>query len=174
MLHERVTRGSQRSVRAATHGDLPAIRLIYNQGIEDRIATLDTEPKGDSDILAWFNDHDERYKVLVAEDGNDILGWASLNRYSHRCAYNAVADLSVYVLRDKRRTGVGSMLMREIEEAAKGSGFHKIVLFAFPTNEAGRQLYVKSGFTDVGVFREQGVLDGKYVDVIAMEKILAE
>ncbi|MBV9085813.1 MAG: N-acetyltransferase [Acidobacteriaceae bacterium] len=173
MLRERVTQASQYSVRAATRSDLPAIQLIYNEGIEDRIATLDTELKSDSEIFAWFNDHDGRYAVLVAEGGGDIVGWTSLNRYSHRCAYDGVADLSIYVRRDKRGTGVGSALMQEIEEAAKTGGFHKIVLFAFPTNEAGRRLYLNSGFADVGRFREQGQLDNKYIDVIAMEKILA-
>ena len=160
------------TVRAATLADLSAIRLIYNQGIEDRVATLDTDAKTEAEIHEWLRDRDERYAVLVATEADGVVGWASLNRYSHRCAYDGVAELSVYVRRDRRGSGVGSSLLRDIERAATRNGFHKVVLFAFPTNEPGRRLYVKAGFRDVGTFREQGRLDGKFVDVIAMEKIL--
>ena len=52
------------------------------------------------------------------------------------------------------------------------AGFHKIVLHALDANEWGKRLYRKSGFAKVGVFREHGVLDGRRVDVIAMEKII--
>ena len=172
MLRDRIRCDSRYRVRRSTAHDLAAIRLIYNQGIEDRIATLDAEPKTTANIDKWYGQHDDRYCVIVATNDDDVVGWAALNRYSHRCAHDSVADLSIYVRRDKRGSGVGSLLMREIEEAAKKGGFHKIVLFAFPTNAGGRQLYLKSSFRDVGIFREQGTLDGEYVDVIAMEKIL--
>jgi phosphinothricin acetyltransferase len=48
-----------------------------------------------------------------------------------------------------------------------------MVLATMPWNEAGVALYAGFGFTRVGVYREQGLLDGKWVDVLIMEKILA-
>jgi phosphinothricin acetyltransferase len=160
-------------VRSAAAGDLDAIRRIYNEGIADRIATLDEEPKTAADIAAWWSAHADPYAALVAEDeSNAVLGWASLNPYSHRCAYRGVADLSVYVGRDARGTGVGSALLAVLEKRAKQNAFHKIVLFALAANAGARALYRKFGYRDVGVFRDQGKLDGAFVDVIAMEKIL--
>jgi len=98
--------GNALHVRDAAAADLEAIRRIYNEGIEDRIATLDADPKDADDIAAWWAQHGERYRVLVAEAaGGTVLGWASLNPYSHRCAYNGVADLSVYVARAARGCG---------------------------------------------------------------------
>jgi len=159
--------------RSATPADLEEIRRIYNEGIEDRIATLDQDPKSGADIARWWKEHTERYPVLVAEsDGGDIVGWASLNPYSHRCAYRGVGDLSVYVARSARGSGVGSALLIALERKAKQNAFHKIVLFTFPFNAAGQALYRKFGYRDVGVFHEQGKLDGAFVDVMAMEKIL--
>jgi len=161
-------------VRGATDADLSAIRRIYNEGIEDRIATLDEDPKTPDDIAAWWDAHKGRYAVLVAEEaGGDIVGWASLNPYSHRCAYAGVADLSVYVSRAARGTGVGSLLLRALEEAAAANEFHKIVLFTFAFNAGGQGLYRKFGYREVGTFRDMGLLDGRLVDVMAMEKILA-
>jgi phosphinothricin acetyltransferase len=160
-------------VRSAVGADLGAIGRIYNEGIEDRIATLDEQPKTDDDMAAWWAAHQGRYAVLVAEDANgDIRGWASLNPYSHRCAYAGVADLSIYVARDARGSGVGSALLAALEKAAKGHDFHKIVLFTFTFNAGGQRLYRKLGYREVGVFHEMGKLDGRFVDVMAMEKTL--
>ncbi len=160
-------------VRVATESDLTAIRAIYNEGIADRVATLDEEPKSAGDIAAWWSDHGGRYAVLVAERGGAVVGWSSLNRYSHRCAYDGVADLSVYVAREARGKGVGFELLDALERVARGNGFDKIVLFTLPFNANGQALYRKAGFREVGTFRNQGRLDGRFVDVMAMEKLLS-
>ena len=160
------------TVRRAGTADLAAIGAIYNEGIADRIATLDEEPKTPAALAAWWAEHDDRYAVLVAERAGAVVGWASLNRYSHRCAYRGVADLSIYVARSARATGVGSVLLNALEQAARASEFHKIVLFTFPFNLNGQGLYRKLGYREVGTFREQGKLDGRFVDVAAMEKLL--
>jgi len=145
---------------------------MYNQGIEDRVATLDEAQKSVEDIERWWADHGGRYAVCVAEEDGALVGWASLNRYSHRCAYDGVADLSVYVARERRGCGVGSKLLASLEEEAVRRGFHKIVLFTFGFNALGQGLYRKRGYREVGIFREQGRLGERYIDVMAMEKIL--
>jgi L-amino acid N-acyltransferase YncA len=167
-----MTASREPAIRPAREADLGAIRAIYNEGIEDRVATLDEDPKTDGDIREWFAAHSDRYAVLVAERDGEIVGWASLNPYSHRCAYRAVADLSVYVARNARGTGVGSALLSALEPVARANEFHKIVLFALAFNDAGLRLYRSLGYRYVGVFEEQGLLDGRAVDVVAMERIL--
>ncbi|MBR8660660.1 phosphinothricin acetyltransferase [Brevibacillus aydinogluensis] len=162
----------QVTIRKAQHHDLGSILHIYNQGIEDRIATLELDTKDLTYMDNWFQEHQGRYTVLVAEVEGSVVGWASLNRYSHRCAYNGVADLSVYVDRSVRGRGVGNHLLEALETEAKNNGFYKIVLFTFPFNGLGQGLYRKRGFREVGVFEKQGILDGQFVDVMAMEKIL--
>ncbi len=120
----------------------------------------------------WFANHTERYTVLVAESNEKILGWVALNPYSHRCAYAGVGELSVYIDRFSRGKGVGTALLQAIEAHAKVHGFYKIVLFTFPFNSLGQGLYKKQGFREVGVFQNQGKLDGKFVDIAAMEKLI--
>lgn len=159
-------------VRRATLADTESILRIYNQGIEDRIATLETETKDSSYMEEWFHDHQGRFCVLVAEKEGKVIGWASLNPYSHRCAYKGVADLSVYIDRNYRGQGVGSSLLDALEKAAKEHEFYKIVLFTFPFNQGGQGLYKKKGYRQVGVFEKQGVMDGEFIDVMIMEKLL--
>ena len=160
------------TVRPATAADAEAICLIYNQGIEDRVATLETEMRTPAERREWLAARGVRHPVFVAVDGPAVVGWASLNRFNPRPAYDHVADLSVYVERGWRGRGVGRILLARAIEAARETGHHKMVLAAFPTNGAGMALYEKMGFSRVGIYREQGMLDGRWVDVIVMERLL--
>jgi len=166
-------RGEDMKIQEASAGDLEQILIIYNQGIEDRIATVEEQTKDLDYMMGWFRNRSDRYAVLVAKEGDLVLGWASLNPYSHRCAYAGVADLAIYVRREWRGRGIGTQLLELIEQTAKEKGFYKIVLFTLPFNAVGQRLYRKRGFREVGVFRNQGKLDGNFVDVMAMEKIIS-
>jgi phosphinothricin acetyltransferase len=160
------------TIRRATEADVPAITRIYNEGIVDRVATLETEERTDEERRAWLLGRDERHPVFVAVRDNIVLGWASINVFNPRAAYRFVADFSVYVAREARGSGVGSALLREAIAEAQRLGYHKLVLAGFPFNDAGLALYRKLGFREVGVYREQGVLDGRWVDTIVMELLL--
>ncbi len=159
-------------IRGAEETDISLILDIYNQGIEDRIATLEAETKDYSYMKEWFERHQGRYKVVVAEQDGKVVGWASLNPYNNRCAYEGVAELSIYISRDQRGMGIGKKLLAEIESLARANSFHKIILFTFPFNQLGQGLYRKMGYREVGVFKNQGMIDGKSIDVMALEKLL--
>lgn len=178
-------------VRLATPADAAAIARIYNQGIEDRVATLETELRTPEERREWLASRSPRHPVIVAEaaepasssgrpptgraglaDPATIVGWGSLNVFNARAAYRSVADFSVYVERAWRGKGVGRALLERLVALAREHGFHKMVLSAFPTNTGGMALYTRLGFRTVGVYKDQGQLDGQWVDTIVMEKLL--
>ncbi|HEU5189064.1 MAG TPA: arsinothricin resistance N-acetyltransferase ArsN1 family A [Methylomirabilota bacterium] len=169
---------SEFAIRAATASDAAAICLIYNQGIEDRIATLETELRTPAERGQWLAARGPRHPVFVAEapPGAEgpavVVGWGSLNVYNPREAYRYVADFSVYVERGWRGRGVGRQLLAHLIEQARALDYHKMILSTFPFNESGVALYERMGFTKVGVFREMGRLDGRWVDTLIMEKLL--
>src|SRR5262245_25067703 len=160
------------TIRAAGLDDAPAIAEIHNQGIVDRIATLDTNLRTPDGVRNWLVARGPRHPVIVAEADGQLAGWASLNAFNPRAAYDHVADFSVYVDRAWRGKGVGSLLLPRLIDLARGIGFHKMVLSALARNDAGTALYGKFGFSRVGIYREMGVLDGQWVDVALMERIL--
>lgn len=185
-------------LRLATASDAEAICRIYNQGIEDRVATLETELRTPDERRQWLASRSSRHPVIVAEPealsadaepGRSSLrppsvqagltapattiAWASLNVFNARESYRFVADISVYVERSWRGKGVGRALLEKLTELGRQHGFHKLVLSAFPGNAGGMALYAKSGFRTVGIYHEQGQLDGKWVDTIVMEKLLS-
>jgi L-amino acid N-acyltransferase YncA len=177
-------------VRPATEADAAVICRIYNQGIEDRLATLETELRTPDERRQWLAARTPRHPVIVAEPPEPAtsstspptpragpgapapIAWASLNVFSPREAYRFVADISVYVERSWRGKGVGRVLLARLIELAPQHGFHKLVLSAFPFNPGGMALYEAMGFRTVGIYKEQGQLDGHWVDTIIMERLL--
>ena len=193
-------------MRAAVENDAAAICDIYNQGIEDRLATLETELRTPEERRQWLKSRGPRHPVIVAETTQPdtisnrppvgvrsrrafdargepamdqaglaapvTVGWGSLNPYNPREAYRHVADFSIYVERAHRGKGVGRIVLARLIELARELGYHKLVLSAFPFNPAGMALYEKLGFRTVGIYKEQGLLDGRWVDTIVMEKLL--
>ncbi|HTE84282.1 MAG TPA: arsinothricin resistance N-acetyltransferase ArsN1 family A [Dehalococcoidia bacterium] len=160
-------------IRDATPDDTAAIAHIYNQGIEDRVATLETQLRSPQERVEWLAERGSRHPVLVAVDGSGaVIGWGSLNPFNHRPAYHHVVDFSCYVARQHRGRGVGEALLSALEVRARSLGYHKMVLAGFPTNAPAMRLYERHDFVTVGIYHEQGMLDGHWVDVIVMEKIL--
>jgi phosphinothricin acetyltransferase len=159
-------------IRDALASDAACIAAIYNQGIVDRIATLEVEERTPEERSYWLTTRETRHPVLVAEVHQEVVGWGSLNPFNSRKAYDFVADSSIYVERSWRGKGVGSALLLALIERARQLGYHKMVLAAFPWNTAGLALYQRFDFRTVGIYQEQGLLDGKWVDTLVMEKIL--
>ena len=162
------------TIRLAQPEDAAAIATIYNQGIRDRVATLETEERTAEERAAWLASRDERHPVYVAELNGEVVAWGSLNPFSPRPAYQWVADFSVYVDSAKRGHGLGGTLLDHLIEQATRLGYHKLVLAAFPFNQPGMRLYRSRQFREVGTYHEQGRLDGQWVDTIIMERMLGE
>jgi L-amino acid N-acyltransferase YncA len=160
------------TMRLATARDAAAVCEIYNQGIEDRVATLETELRTPEERAQWLAARAARHPVLVAERDGRVVAWGSLNAFNPRDAYRFVVDLSIYVERSRRGQGVGRVLLARLIELAREHGYHKMVLSAFPTNDGGMALYRRLGFRTVGIYKEQGLLDGRWVDTIVMELLL--
>ncbi|HEV3139975.1 MAG TPA: arsinothricin resistance N-acetyltransferase ArsN1 family A [Vicinamibacterales bacterium] len=160
------------TLRPATAADAAAICAIHNEGIVDRVATLDTDLRTPEIIRRWLDDRSPRHPVVVAEINEGIVGWGSLNRFNPRAAYDHVADFSVYVARHRRGQGFGRQILDRLIALGREHGFHKLVLSALASNRAGFALYERAGFAHVGVYREQGLIDGRWADVAVMERLL--
>ena len=118
------------SVRPARREDAPAITEIYNQGIEDRIATLETEPRTPADIAPWF-DHALAF-VSIVEPTGEVVGYAVAHPYADRCCYRGIGEFSVYARRSHRGQGVGPIAMAALVDAARESGLWKLMSRVFP------------------------------------------
>lgn len=161
-------------IRPATLADLKAITDIYNEAILTTIATFDTEPKSVADQQSWFYAHGSRYPIRVAELDRRVIGWASLSKWSDRCAYADTAEISLYVLEACRGQGIGKALMIAIIQAGQKAGLHTVMARIVAGNEVSVHLHQSVGFEHVGVMREVGRKFGRLLDVYLMQKIYHE
>ncbi len=162
--------GNKLRARPAWVSDAAAIAGIYNQGIEDRVATFETEPRAAEQIARWF---DSGRPIVVAEDADGaVIAFASTSAYRDRPCYAGIAEFSVYVRRDWRGRGAGQVALAELIEAAGAAGLWKLVSRVFPENAASRALLQRMGFREVGVYQRHGRLDGVWRDCVIVERLL--
>ncbi len=157
------------NARTADRADASAIAAIYNQGIEDRIATFENKPRTAEDIAKWF---DDVHPIVVVENDGRIVAFAATSTYRPRACYAGIAEFSAYVARDFRRLGAGRLALQALLWAAADANYWKLVSRVFVENLASRSLLQKLGFREVGIYERHGQLDGQWHDVVIVEKLI--
>jgi phosphinothricin acetyltransferase len=160
--------------RVATPEDAAAIARIYNEGIADRMATFETEPRTTADVARGLRERAPRWPTVVVERDGRVIAWASATEYRPRACYAGVAEFSVYVARDARGTGAGREAMDALVGECEGRGFWKLLSRVLPENEASRKLLAKVGFREVGTYRRHARLDGEWRDTVIVERLIGE
>lgn len=161
-------------IRKASVADAAAIAQIYNEAILTTTATFDTETKSIEERVQWLQCHDERHPVLVATLDDDVVGWASLSRWSDRCAYQDTAETSFYVHSTHRGRGIGRKLKRAIIQEARQLGFHTLIARVAEGSNESLHLNESEGFVLVGTLKEVGRKFGKLLSVHIFQKMLHE
>jgi L-amino acid N-acyltransferase YncA len=159
-------------LRPAESADAEALASIYNEGIAGRDATFETEPRSGSDFAGLLGP--DGTPALVAELDGSVVGGAWTVPYSDRACYAGILDISVYVTAAARGRGIGTALCDGVASAAASRGYHKLVSKLFTDNEASRRLTKRCGFREVGLHLRHGQLEGRWLDVVLVERLLGE
>lgn len=161
------------TIRSATRADAPAMARIYNQAVVSSTATFDTETETVEERERWLEEHTApQHPVLVAERDGRVIGWASLSRYSARCAYVATVEASAYIDEAETGHGLGTALSEALLQAGRAGGVHAVLARICTENTASLAMSRKLGFFEVGVMREVGVKFGRSLDVMMLEMLL--
>jgi L-amino acid N-acyltransferase len=121
--------------------------------------------------MQWFRNHDAAHPVIVGLIDNNVVGWASLSKWSDRCAYDGTAEVSVYVHKDFRDKGIGKRLLEVITLEGKEKGLHTLISRISEGNEKSIYLHERLGFNSVGTLKEVGKKFGKLLDVHMLQKV---
>ncbi|HXM58176.1 MAG TPA: arsinothricin resistance N-acetyltransferase ArsN1 family A [Candidatus Dormibacteraeota bacterium] len=162
------------AARPARLDDAEAIARIYNQGIEDRVATFETEPRQPSHVAALLAARQGTHPAVVVERDRELIAFAWSSPYSDRPCYAGIGEFSVYVAREARGAGAGSIALRALLQACERAGLWKVVSKVFVENATSRRLCASAGFSEVGVHRRHARLDGEWRDVVVVERLLGE
>ena len=159
-------------VRKAVSDDIDGITEIYNDSVLNSIATFDTESKDIDEQRRWFEYHDQRHPILVAEENGKVSGWICLSEWCDRQAYSDTAELSIYVHQDMRGRGIGRKLIEAVIHEARSIKLHVIIARIETSNKIIIHLLKIFGFKQIGVMKEVGFKFGKLLDVLIMQLVL--
>jgi L-amino acid N-acyltransferase YncA len=163
-----------RRTRLARLEDAAAIARIYNQGIEDRIATFEIEPRTAEDIVTALQERGERFPTMVHERDGRVVAVAWASAYRSRSCYAGIAEFSVYTERAARGAGAGRVALEALLQECERRGFWKLVSRIIPENLASRALCRRLGFREVGTYHRHAKLDGQWRDCVIVERLLGE
>jgi L-amino acid N-acyltransferase YncA len=160
-------------IRPAEPADAEAIAEIYNQGIEERQATFQTRLHEPGELE--LKTEQRGGHLIVAEEGNQVVGWAAWSGYDDPADYYAgIAECAVYVGREARGKGVGRALLDQLADDGPRLGIHKLIAKVFTSNAASVALFRRCGYREVGTHLRHGCLDGEWKDVLVMELSLSD
>jgi phosphinothricin acetyltransferase len=161
-------------VRRAVAADAEATAGLYGEAIASGRATLRWRAPEPREMHERISDPDARHPVVVAELDGEVVACAWIDPYSPAEWYADVGEFSVYVAPDVQRLGIGTILVGALLEAAHQGGLRKVTAKVLADNEASRRMCAQLGFREVGVHRRHGRIDGRWQDVVILERFLEE
>lgn len=159
-------------IRLASAADLEAIRDIYNHYVLASTCTYQNVPDTAAERAAWFAAHDEAHPVTVAELNGRVVGWGVLSVFRGRWGYRHTVENSVYVHHELHGRGIGSALLEDLIERARGLGHHTMVAGISAEQAGSIALHHKFGFVTVGHLKEVGHKFDHWLDVVFVQKML--
>lgn len=154
-------------IKPMEQGHWNVVSEIYNEGIDTGIATFETQVPTYKD---WDKAHLKSCRI-VALDKTTVIGWAALSPVSGRCVYGGIGEVSVYISRTSRGTGVGKLLMKHLIYESEKEGLWTLQSGIFPENKASIKLHEKVGFRYIGKRERVGrTSQGAWKDNLLFER----
>ncbi len=151
--------------------DYEAIAEIYNEHILARKSTMDQVLKKAADIQRWIEQFNDRERLFVLKREGQTIGWGIIKRYSNREGYRFACETAIYLKGEERRKGYGSYMKKEILKHCKALGYHHLVAKIFAINKGSIEYNRRLGYEIVGVQKQIGVVNGKWMDIVIMQYV---
>ncbi|GAA3846804.1 GNAT family N-acetyltransferase [Sphaerisporangium flaviroseum] len=160
-------------IAVATDDDLPQIVEILNHAAANSTATFAARPTSVAERRDWFEQFSSTgpYRLLVARDGSQVLGFAYSQRYRDGDAFQETVEVSIALHVSSRGQGIGTLLYRALFDCLAHEPVHVVLAGIAMPNDASVALHRRFGFTEVGVFREYAVKNGQYISSLWMQRL---
>ncbi|EEG07215.1 GNAT family N-acetyltransferase [Pseudogulbenkiania ferrooxidans] len=160
-------------IRDARLADLPPILAIYNDVIATSTAVYCDLPSTLEERQAWFEGRRAQgYPVLVAEYGDEVVGFASFGDFRAFPGFRYTVEHSVHIHRDHRGRGIGEHLLLALLPRALALGKHVMVGGVDAANEGSVRFHERLGFTQVGHMPQVGYKFGRWLDLVFLQRYL--
>jgi L-amino acid N-acyltransferase YncA len=159
------------NIRQVKLSDSAQVAEVYNYYIQNTHHTFETEPLGADEMQRRIAETMEHYPYLVAEEDDEILGYAYATRFRMREAYEFSVESSIYVKNDAKQRKIGTQLYVQLFDELAETDVHAIVAGIALPNDASIIFHERLGFEKVAHFNEVGYKLGRWIDVGYWEMI---
>lgn len=160
------------AIKEASPGDYSTIASIYNEYISRGNATMEERIHTANDIAAWVDSFNNRERLYVVKEEDEVIGWGIIKRYSDRNGYSVTAETAVYLTASKIGNGYGSKMKRFLIDQCRQLKYHHLVAKIFAKNTTSIQYNLKLGYTIVGTQKEIGFKNNEWLDVTILQLLL--
>ncbi len=163
-------------LRAVNWNDLDDLLELINALVDERANIIIDEKVTREEEIEWLSQRLARLEkdealYLVAEANGKVVGASELDWRTR--GYNRhVASIGIALRDGFRDVGIGTEMMRTLEEHARSRSLKVLTLGAYATNERAHHVYWRMGFKEVGRIPMKFFKEGRYIDEIVMAKIL--
>ncbi len=164
-------------IRDARPDDAQSLVGIYSHYVLNTAVSFEY----DVPTVAQFRDRIEKtlakYPYLVCTKDDIIVGYVYAGAYSERQAYDWTVTTSIYVDKDHRRQGIGSLLYKELEARLKEQGIVNLLAGVayleaedeYLTNDS-YIFHIREGYSKVAYMEAVGKKFDRWYDLVWMMK----
>ena len=161
-------------IRLAEEQDSAAIAAVYRHYVEQTpVSFEDVAPDAAEMGRRMRGDRPGFYPWFVAEEGDQLLGYAASSPFRTRRAYRWTVETGIYLAPDAAGRGVGRELLSTLLGVLERQGYVAAIGAIALPNAASVALHEKLGFIYAGTYRGVGFKLGEWLDVGLWEKELA-
>lgn len=162
-------------IQDATEADLPGILTIYNDAVLNTTAIWNETQVDLANRHAWLVERQSQgFPVLVASAAGETLGYATYGTWRSIEGFRHSVEHSIYVRRDQRGQGLGSLLLQTLIERAKAATLHVMVAAIESDNLTSIRLHERLGFVTTGQMPQVGRKFDRWLDLTFMQLTLPE
>ncbi len=149
------------------------VAKIYNEHIEQDNCTMDENNYDATGIAKWIENFNDRERLYVLSVNNiGVIGWGIIKRYTDREGYRAACETAIFLKQDELGKGYGTFFKKRIIQECKALGYHHLVAKIWASNTVSIEYNKKLGYEIVGIQKEIGYKNGKWIDIAIMQYII--
>ena len=153
-------------IRQATPNDATALSEIYNHYVLNTVVTFEEQAVSPSEMLQRVQGtQDDGLPWLVAEQDQNVVGFAYASKWKTRSAYRHTVEVTVYLSDSMTTKGIGSELYTALFNVLKEQSVHVVLGGISLPNQASIALHEKFGMAKVAHFEQVGYKFDRWVDV---------
>jgi len=145
---------------------------VYNWYVLNSTATFHLDEIPQKELERMISMGHSKYESFIIVCDNEISGFCYLSQFRYKEAYDASAEITLYLNQKSIGKGIGKETLKFLENRAKTNGINNLVAVITEGNIASIKLFEKENYFKVSHLKKIGVKFGEALDVVSYQKII--